>query len=452
MVPPTPAARRPHDSGLLARLQGELELELPPSMQTGAAASAARVPLPSRLAVAELSWSCVAVAGGALSPDGWEDPDPVLVAASYRSHDHQTVDGRRPEAFAPLSGFWRTVDGWVRTHGNYPHHAAAMLTALELPADAGAAEVGSALRRMSSHAAASAIGSAGGVCVPVRKEDPSADAALRRHPLIEVTRLAGSAPCPLPRPTAAAPLHGVRVLDLTRVIAGPVATRTLALAGADVLRIDPPQLPEIPSQHLDTGHGKRSALLDVAAEPSLFDALVGAADVIVLGYRPQALSRLGLDPERLARRHPHLVVAQLSAWPGGSGSRGFDSIVQAECGISWADSDDGTVPGALPAQALDHSAGYLVAAGVATALRRRAESGGSWLVRTSLRRVAAELLGMPRSAARTPESPEAAAAPPMQSFDVAGVRVTTVAPAVRWPGSPRLFAPPRPWGGDVAAW
>jgi crotonobetainyl-CoA:carnitine CoA-transferase CaiB-like acyl-CoA transferase len=150
----------------------------------------------------------------------------------------------------------------------------------------------------------------------------------------------------------------------------------------------------------------------------------------------------------LAARHPHLVIAQLSAWPGADSPRGFDSIVQADCGISWIESADGLSPGALPAQALDHSAGYLLAAGITTALRHRAEQGGGWHVRTSLRRVAAELLGMPRSEpARMPEAPART-----QTFDVAGRQVTTVVPAVRWPGAPELFAAPRPWGGDPPEW
>jgi crotonobetainyl-CoA:carnitine CoA-transferase CaiB-like acyl-CoA transferase len=246
----------------------------------------------------------------------------------------------------------------------------------------------------------------------------------------------------------------VRVLDLTRVIAGPVATRTLAYAGADVLRIDSPLLPEPAWQHLDVGHGKRSALLDVADDPPRLEALLADADAVVLGYRPSGLARLGLSPAALAERHPHLVIGQLSAWPGDDSPRGFDSLVQADSGISWIESPDGVKPGALPAQALDHSAGYLLAAGVATALRRRSETGGGWLVRTSLRRVAAELLALPRTA--DPEagmSPWLAATPVRtQEFEVAGRRVTTAAPAVRWQGSPDAFSPPRPWGGDPAEW
>ena len=151
-----------------------------------------------------------------------------------------------------------------------------------------------------------------------------------------------------PGPTDA-PLRGIRVLDLTRVIAGPVATRTLALLGADVLRIDPPALPEPEWQHLDSGHGKRSTLLDLAAnaDRETFERLLQTADVVVTGYRARALERLGLSPESLIARRPGLVVARLTAW-GSSGAsadrRGFDSLVQAASGIAWIESPDGVRP------------------------------------------------------------------------------------------------------------
>src|SRR6478735_5389285 len=258
-------------------------------------------------------------------------------------------------------------------------------------------------------------------------------------------------PCPL-APARAAPLAGVRVLDLTRVIAGPVATRTLALLGADVLRVDSPHLPEIAWQHLDTGHGKRSALLDLAdaSDRARFDALAREADVVVLGYRPDGLARLGLSPADLAARHPGILSAQLSAW-GAADRRGFDSIVQAASGIAWIESRYGSTPGALPAQALDHSAGYLLATAVMALLLRREAEGGAWLAETSLRRVAAELLGMPRAdepATFTPVDP----APHTQTFDVEGTAVTTVGPAVSFEGGPGEFAAPRPWGRDEPAW
>lgn len=433
----------PQDSGLLERLMQELGID-PPRSRPLTPLSA---PLSSSLSVGELAWCSVAVAGAALASTAPCSPSPDLVAAAYRSERHLRIDGRAPDVWSPLSGFWCSADGWIRTHANYPHHAIALRASLGLSEHAGPEELTAVLGRTTAQRAVSTITAAGGVAVEVRSQYPAADAALRRHPLISLTRLQDSPARALPRKDGP-PLAGIRVLDLTRVLAGPVATRTLALAGADVLRIDAPDRPEIATQHLDTGHGKRSALLDITADRTRFEALLADADVLVLGYRPNGLRRLGLDPAELASQHPHLVIAQLSAWPGAQSPRGFDSIVQADCGISWIESTNEIAPGALPAQALDHSAGYLLAAGITAALRRRAAQGGGWYVRTSLRRVAAELLGMPRSEPeRLPD-----ASPRMQSFDVAGSEVTTVVPAVTWPGAPELFAAPHPWGADAPEW
>ena len=220
------------------------------------------------------------------------------------------------------------------------------------------------------------------------------------------------------------------MLDLTRVIAGPVATRTLALWGADVLRIDPPALPEIEWQHLDGGAGKRTARLDVRSER--FAELVSQADVLVHGYRPGSL-----PIEALVAARPSLVIASLSAWGAAgpwSGRRGFDSIVQAASGIAMIESPDGLRPGALPAQALDHTAGYLLAGAVAELLGR----GGGWSVSTSLARIAYELLQADRSV-----QPESATFEP-----------TTVTHGDLTYARPALHAddfafPPRPWGQDA---
>ena len=158
---------------------------------------------------------------------------------------------------------------------------------------------------------------------------------------------------------------GLRVLDLTRVIAGPVATRTLAAWGAEVLRIDSPNWPEIPAQAVDTLPGKHSAELDLT-EPigrSRLEELLYAADLVVQGYRPGALARYGLDPNDLAERHPHLNIVTLSRADPGPWAcrRGFDSLVQCPTGIAFAEGIDGR-PGVLPAQVLDHATGYLAAA------------------------------------------------------------------------------------------
>jgi len=188
------------------------------------------------------------------------------------------------------------------------------------------------------------------------------------------------------------------------VIAGPVATGTLALLGADVLRLDPPQLPELPEMHVLSAMGKRSALLNLAADPEAFRRLVASADVVVTGYRPGSLDRHGAAPQELARLKPGLVVASLSAW-GGVGPwaqrRGFDSIVQAASGIAVVESPDGATPGALPAQALDYATGFLLAAGILSAIAEQQTDGATVLVQAHLARTAAWLLDHPDDATRS---------------------------------------------------
>ncbi|KOX20727.1 carnitine dehydratase [Saccharothrix sp. NRRL B-16348] len=286
----------------------------------------------------------------------------AAVATAFTSERHLRVNGRAGATFAPLSGFWRTADGWVRTHANYPHHRKRLLEALGIADDPAA--LARELATCEAVEVQETVYAAGGLAVAVAAEpDPT------RRPLVE-TRPTDAAKRVLP--PASRPAEGVRVLDLTRVIAGPVATRTLAFLGADVLRVDPPHLPEDPDVHADTGMGKRSTLLDLATrhDRRTFDDLLDHADVVVTGYRPGALDRHGVSPEALHAQRPDLVVAHLTAW-GHTGDwadrRGFDSLVQAASGIAAVESTDGT-PGALPAQALDHGTGYLLAAAVLLAL------------------------------------------------------------------------------------
>jgi crotonobetainyl-CoA:carnitine CoA-transferase CaiB-like acyl-CoA transferase len=252
------------------------------------------------------------------------------------------------------------------------------------------------------------------------------------------------------------PVSGVRVLDLTRVIAGPVATRTLALLGADVLRVDPPRPAELPDQHADTGFGKRSTTLDLTArgDRRAFEDLLAAADVVVTGYRPGALDRFGLTPRALAERRPGLVVAQLSAWGDRgpwAGRRGFDSLVQVATGIAEY---EGTAqaPGALPAQALDHGTGYLLAAAVLRALTEQSEEGGTRLVRPALARTAAWLLSTP-ARAEDPADTACAAASWLAETDSGLGRLRYARPPVSFAGGPADWSrPPGPWGTDPARW
>jgi crotonobetainyl-CoA:carnitine CoA-transferase CaiB-like acyl-CoA transferase len=196
------------------------------------------------------------------------------------------------------------------------------------------------------------------------------------------------------------------VLDLTRVIAGPIAGRFLAAYGAQVLRLDAPAAEDSPVLIADTTVGKRSALVDLrtADGRAQFELLVASSDVVLCAYRPGALDTLGYGPLQLAALRPGLVVGSLSAYgedgPWG-GRRGFDSLVQMATGIA----DEGRraagadKPKPLPVQLLDHATGYLLAAGVLTALCRRHGEGGAWQVRVALARTAQWLLDLGRGGA-----------------------------------------------------
>ncbi|WDF37089.1 CoA transferase [Streptomyces sp. T12] len=425
--------------------------------------------LPARLPVRELARACVGACALAAAELGArraglaEVPgvrlDDGAIATAFVSERHLLVDGRAPVTFAPLSRFWRTADGWVRTHANYPHHRARLLTALGMTQEDPDA-LGAALAERSSREVEESVYAAGGLAVALRSPEEWAvheqAAAVARRPLVERERLNTARARALP-PLDGAPLlpaAGVRVLDLTRVIAGPVATRTLALLGADVLRVDAPHLPELADQHADTGFGKRSATLDLVADRRAFEDLLAAADVVVTGYRPGTLDRFGLSAQELAERRPGLVVAQLSAWgshgPWG-GRRGFDSLVQAATGIA-AIEGSAERPGALPAQALDHGTGYLLAAAVLRALTERAEQGYGRCVRLSLARTAAWLThriepGPAGSLAY--DGPDAW----LTERDSALGRLRYALSPVSFAGGPVDWArPPGVWGADPARW
>jgi len=383
--------------------------------------------------------------------------DGARLTSSVQSDRHFRWEGQPVDAWAPLSGFWATSDGWVRTHGNYPHHAARLGYVLGLAADADPAQAAAAIAERQALELEETAAQAGAVVVAVRTAEQWAShpqaTAVAAQPLLRLQQLADAPPRPWPRGDR--PLSGIRVLDLTRVIAGPVATRDLAFAGADVLRVDAPQLPEIAWQHLDTGQGKRTTRLDLGApsDRDVFETLLARADVIVVGYRPGALAHFGLSAESLAARHPGLVVASVSAW-GESGPwaqrRGFDSIVQAASGIAMTQSSDGTTPGALPAQVLDHAAGHLLAATIMTALVRQRREGGGWEVGTSLARVAHELLLAPRPTDRHTDIP---LSPAVQTGTSSAGTMSVALPVLTYEGAPATYPElSRPWGEDQARW
>jgi crotonobetainyl-CoA:carnitine CoA-transferase CaiB-like acyl-CoA transferase len=259
------------------------------------------------------------------------------------------------------------------------------------------------------------------------------------------------------------PAEGIRVLDLTRVIAGPVCTRYLGAFGADVLRLDPPDKPDLPpGAFADSLLAKRSAAIDLEdpAGRQALHVLLDHADVLVAGYRPGSLVRFGLGRDDLAERHPGLVVVSLSAW-GHRGPwadrRGFDSVVQAPTGIALAESPDGSEPGALPCQLLDHGTGYLAAAAVLDGLRRQSTSGGTHFRTLSLARTAFWLT------AGGPHYVPASAAHPSPAEDwmveLNGRQVAAVvAPpghidrqALSWPGPPARYLADSPFWADRPA-
>ncbi|WP_405769715.1 CoA transferase [Streptomyces sp. NBC_00080] len=439
--------------------------------------------LPARLPVRELARACVgvcALAGAELAARRAGLPevpgvrvDDAVVATAFASERQLLVDGRAPVAFAPLSRFWRTADGWVRTHANYPHHRARLLGALALPEDADAAAVAASLAERSALEVEDTVYAAGGLAVASRTPEEWAAqeqaALIAARPLVERGR-SDEARVRTFAPLEGGPLlpaAGLRVLDLTRVLAGPVATRTLALLGADILRVDAPHLPELPDQHADTGFGKRSTLLDLTTDRRTFEELLAAADVVVTGYRPGALDRFGLSPEALAERRPGLVVAQVSAWgaygPWG-GRRGFDSLVQVATGIATVEGSAGR-PGALPAQALDHGTGYLLAAAVLRALTEQSYDGGSRFVRSALARTAAWLTegvrmgegeGKGMTKARERQVNGGGSVDPgrrLAETDSPLGRLRHALPPVSFDGGPGDWArPPGPWGADPARW
>ncbi|WP_380281027.1 CoA transferase [Kitasatospora purpeofusca] len=421
--------------------------------------------LPSRLPVRRLARATVAacsLAAAELAALRTGAPVPRVridqgaVATAFVSERHLRIDGRAPVSFAPLSGFWPTADGWLRTHANYPHHRDRLLTALGLPEGTGPDRLAAVLRELPAAAVQERAYAAGALAVAVA---PVRDTTL---PLVEVRAADGTAPRPLAAAPADRPAAGIRVLDLTRVIAGPVATRTLALLGADVLRIDPPRLPEAEDAHADTGFGKRSARLDLAegADRAAFEELLATADVVVSGYRPGALDAYGLAPDALLARRPGLVVVQLNAWGWTgpwAGRRGFDSLVQAGCGIAATEAGADGRPGALPAQALDHGTGYLVAAGVLRALteQRTARPGGRHL-RYSLAGTASWLLHGIAPTADPHVLPNDEPYDParwLTGTDAPHGRLRYALPPVGYAGAPADWErPPGRWGTDAPVW
>ena len=315
-------------------------------------------------------------------------------ALEFHSEHYLRLDGAEPpNPWDSVAGTYPCGDGRVvRLHTNFPHHREGVLRLLKCEGTRDA--VRAALRGWSAFDFEDAA-VADGLCVTAMRSFAEWDAhpqgvATAELPPLRIERIGDAPPTPLP-PLASRPLEGLRVLEITRVIAGPVCGRTLAAHGAEVLHISAAHLPSFDNLLADTGRGKRTARLDLRA-PEGRDALrglVAGADVFLQGYRPGAVSGHGFAPAELAALRPGIVCTSLSAYgevgPWG-GRRGFDSLVQTASGFNVAEAEaaGAAAPKPLPCQALDHASGYLLAFGTLAALLRRAEEGGSWHVRVSL--------------------------------------------------------------------
>jgi crotonobetainyl-CoA:carnitine CoA-transferase CaiB-like acyl-CoA transferase len=313
-------------------------------------------------------------------------------AASLRSGTYLRIDGKPPPPiWDSMSGFYPVRDGrWVSIHCNFANHRAAALSVLGTGEDRARAEqASSGWDGLELEDAIHAAGGCAGLARDAQEwaRHPQA-AAVAAQPLLEIVRI-GDAPRE-PLPPGERPLAGVRVLDLTRVLAGPTGAKTLAEHGAEVLKISAAHLPDSGAIELDTGIGKRAAFLDLRTtdDALTLTRLLINADVFSQSYRPGALTARGFSPGEAARLRPGIVYVSLDAW-GRTGPwkdrRGFDSIVQAVSGMAYAQGE-GAKPALMPCSAIDYVSGYLMAYGAMLALARRATEGGSWLVRVALAR------------------------------------------------------------------
>ena len=309
-----------------------------------------------------------------------------------------SLNGKVPPMWDKFSGAYRCADGWVRIHTNFAHHRDGALRLMGLDAaTASRADAEGFMRTQSALAFEQAAADAGLVVAAIRTFDEW-DASLQgqaaaKQPLISFEKIGDAPPRRLPvLPPSARPLHGLRALDLTRILAGPVCGRQLAAYGADVMLVNAPHLPNIDSI-ADTSRGKLSCHIDLRtpAGQAALQQLAQTAHVFVQGYRPGALAVFGFDAAALAQQSPGIVCVSLSAYgdqgPWGT-RRGFDSLVQSAMGFNHAESEAAASdsPKPLPVQILDYGTGHLMAYATAAALQKQQQEGGSWHVRLNLAR------------------------------------------------------------------
>lgn len=381
------------------------------------------------------------------------------LASLWFSSSHRPINRVPAALWDEFAGDYPAADGWIRLHTNAAHHRLAMENVLS--ASSSKKQLAARVATWRKEELEEAIVLAGGCAAAMRSHvewlaHPQGS-AVGKDPLFLHRAMAVAPPLKW-QPPSSRPLLGIKILDLTRIIAGPVATRFLAGLGACVLRLDPPGWEE-PTLAEEVTLGKRCARVDLKtpAGRELFQALLADADVIVHGYRADALEALGFDAQRRQQLSPGLVDVSLNAW-GWSGPwrnrRGFDSLVQMACGIAargqqWQQTNR---PVPLPVQALDHAAGYLLAAAVLEGLRQRRDQQTGYYARLSLARVAA-LLMQHQSSQHEPLQPvDRHDQQPLMEWSRFGLGQRLKFPLLI-PGMPVAWSlPPRPLGSDEARW
>lgn len=380
----------------------------------------------------------------------------AMTSATYLRVNAQAV-----KSWDPITGYYPVRDGqWVYLHGNFAHLRDGLLKLFDVPNDPAALK--KALQHWSGAEVESAAGELGlcGVVVRNRASWETHPQALATTglPLIEISKIGNSPPQKLL--SGVRPLSSVRVLDLSRVIAGPMTARTLAEHGATVMQVGAPHLPSIESLVIDTGFGKHSCAINLET-PHGVDALnrlIDKTDIFLNAYRPGTLERRGFSPTLLAARRPGIIYVTITAFSrAGSWAqrRGYDTLVAAASGLTWSGTGE---PARLPCQPLDYLTGYLGAFGAMLALQRRALEGGSWHVQLSLERTSAWIREMTDTLGR--ESSVAAVVPPASEIHDLYAETQSsfgllrhLKPVVQMAETPaRWDHPPVPLGSHPALW
>ena len=428
--------------------------------------------LPSSFRVAAAAQASIAATGLAAAeiarlrggPAQTVSVDMLHAAIECRSERYLRVDDKPPPpAWDAIAGVYKTGDGrFVRLHTNFPHHRDNICKLLDCAPERDAVQA--ALMKWKGEAFETAAYARGCVVSLMRSREawlahPQAK-ALKALPVITIERIGEAAPRGWPNGDR--PLSGLRVLDLSRVIAGPVAGRALAAHGADVMLVTGPTLPSIPWLVIDTGRGKLSCSLDLKSEEgrASLRKLMSSADIMVQGYRPQALAALGFSPQDAALLNPGIVYVSLCAY-GHVGPwaerRGFDSLVQTSTGFNHAEAQAAGVDGPkeLPMQILDHVTGYLMAFGAMMARARQAREGGSWHVRVSLAQTGQWLwnLGRLPKGLATPDIAPDTVAPFIEESDSGFGRLRAVRHSAVLSRTPAQWSRPSvPLGHDAPEW